>query len=96
MARRQVHTIPPTQDKLFTPPAVKSGYVAKSGPAPDDAAADRAWVQIMEIARKHALIVQAYGGVATLAIPSEQRKAGIREQTLRMELFELETEGWTK
>ncbi len=37
----------------------------------------------MRIAEEHVLIVQAYGGVATLAMPEEQRKANVREQTLR-------------
>jgi hypothetical protein len=61
-----------------------------NGPAPSDADAEKAWDRIMRIAEQHALVVQAYGGVATLAIPAEQRKAGIREQTLRAGLFELE------
>lgn len=65
-------------------------YQPKSGRAPNDAAASRAWEQIMKIAQKHALIVQAYGGVATLAVPEEQRKAGIRNRVLRMDLWELE------
>ncbi len=66
------------------------GYRPTSGQAPSDAAAARAWDEIMRIAERHALIVQAYGGVATLAMPEEQRKAGIRERTLRAGLFELE------
>ncbi len=50
--------------------------------APSDEQAGKAWDRIMEIASKHALIVQAYGGVATLAVPYEQRKAGVREACL--------------
>lgn len=46
----------------------------------------------MEIAARHALIIQAYGGTATLAVPAEQRRAGIRDRVLRMGLFELETQ----
>lgn len=66
-----------------------SGY-QPSRPAPSDEEAGAAWDQIMAIAEKNALIVQAYGGVATLAIPSEQRTAGCRENVLRMGLFDLE------
>lgn len=65
-------------------------YQPKNGKAPSDAAAERAWVEVMRIARANALIVDAYGGVATLATPAEQRKAGLRETVLRMDLFELE------
>jgi hypothetical protein len=67
-------------------------YEPKSGKAPDDATAEQAWTEIMRIAERHALIVDAYGGVATLAVPEEQRKAGLREKVLRMGLFELEAE----
>ncbi|MGH9022589.1 MAG: hypothetical protein ACRDV9_05750 [Acidimicrobiia bacterium] len=67
-----------------------SGYRPTEGKAPSDEEAGAAWDSIMKIAEKNALIVQAYGGVATLAMPSEQRKAGVREQTLRAGLFELE------
>lgn len=70
-------------------------YQAKNGPAPSDEEAAKVWKQIMDLAAPCALIVQAYGGVATLAMPDEQRKAGIRNQTLRMELFELEDEAQT-
>ena len=38
-------------------------------PARPDQECLKAWDQIMAIARDHALIVSAYGGVATLAIP---------------------------
>lgn len=65
-------------------------YVATKGRAPSDQQAEKAWDQIMELARANALIVDAYGGVATLAVPSEQRKAGIRERVLRAHLLELE------
>lgn len=67
-----------------------SGYKPTSGKAPSDKKAEQAWAEIMAIAVHHALIVQAYGGTATLAVPSEQRKAGIRERVLRAGLFELE------
>jgi hypothetical protein len=50
--------------------------------APSDQACDTAWKEIMRIAEAHCLIVQAYGGVATLAIPEEQRKANIRQKCL--------------
>jgi len=66
-----------------------SGY-KPTRKTPTDAAAEKAWVEIMKLAEENALIVQAYGGVATLAMPDEQRKGGIRERTLRMGLFELE------
>ena len=67
-----------------------SGYKPTSGKAPTDKQAEQAWTQIMAIAERNALIVQAYSGTATLAVPVEQRKAGIRERVLRMGLFELE------
>ena len=66
-----------------------SGYRA-TRPTPTDEAAEKAWEKVMEIAEANGLIVQAYGGVATLAVPEEQRKAGIRERVLRAGLFELE------
>jgi len=65
-------------------------YVAKNGPAAGDDTAEEAWDAIMGIARDNGLIVQAYGGVATLAIPREQRSAGVRERVLRMGMWELE------
>jgi hypothetical protein len=52
--------------------------------APSDAAAEQAWDQIMQLAVSHALVVDAAGGVATLAIPREQRAAGLRDVVLRM------------
>ena len=67
-------------------------YQPTSGAPPSDAQTEATWNQIMQLARAHALIVSAYGGVATLAVPAEQRKAGIRNKTLRAELYELESE----
>jgi hypothetical protein len=66
------------------------GYRPTSGVPPGDKAAAEAWIQIMALAEAHALIVQAFGGVATLAMPDEQRKAGIRDRVLRAGLWELE------
>ena len=57
---------------------------------PTDKQAEKAWNEIMKIASENALIVQAFSGTATLALPAEQRKAGIRERVLRSGLFELE------
>jgi hypothetical protein len=51
--------------------------------APSDEACEKAWDQIMAIARDHCLIIQAYGGVATLAIPQEQRRGDCRETVLQ-------------
>lgn len=50
--------------------------------APSDAACVKAWERIMEIASSHALILQAYGGTAILALPTEQRSRGIRQRVL--------------
>jgi hypothetical protein len=50
--------------------------------APLDREADATYERLLKQAEAAGLIVQAFGGVATLAIPSEQRKAGIRQQTL--------------
>mgnify|MGYP000889981721 CR=1 FL=1 len=55
----------------------------KFPPAPSDAACEQAWGQIMKLAEEHCLIVQAYGGVATLAVPEEQRKQGVRAVVLQ-------------
>jgi len=52
--------------------------------APSDAACHAVWSAIMRLAREHCLVVDAAGGVATLAVPEEQRKAGLRERVLRM------------
>jgi hypothetical protein len=67
-----------------------SGTTAKSAPAFVEQAQersdmhhdDKAWKEVMDLATKHALIVQAYGGVAVLFHPEEQRKQGIRARTL--------------
>lgn len=50
--------------------------------APPDAEAEHTYTQVLLRAEAAGLIVQAYGGVATLAIPSEQRKAGLRTNVL--------------
>lgn len=68
-----------------------SGYKPERK-APSDKEAERVYEEIMKRAELAGLIVQAYGGVATIAIPVEQRKAGIRERVLRAGLFELEDE----
>jgi hypothetical protein len=66
-------------------------YRPTNGPAPSDADAEKAWAQIMQIAEANALILRAYGGVATLATPRSQREAdGLRERVLRTGLWELE------
>ena len=54
---------------------------------PTDAQALRAWTEIMHIAEAHALICQACGGTATLALPEEQRRAGIRNRVLRASMM---------
>lgn len=52
--------------------------------APDDARCDAEWKSMMKRAEAFGFIVQAYSGVATLALPREQRKVErMREQTLR-------------
>jgi len=40
------------------------------------------WTRIMAEASEAGLICYAYGGVATLMVPEEQRPAGIRERVL--------------
>jgi hypothetical protein len=55
--------------------------------APSDVVCAEAWKRVMEIARAHALIVQASGGSAVLAVPEVQRMAGLRERTLRAHLM---------
>jgi len=55
----------------------------RTRPALSDEQCEKAWDKIMAIAREHCLVVSAYGGVAQLAIPDEQRKSGLREQVLR-------------
>lgn len=51
--------------------------------APPDAQAEQTYTTLLKQAEAAGLIVQAYGGVATLAIPSEQRKAGVRQTVLQ-------------
>ena len=51
--------------------------------APTDAEAARLWDQCMKLAEQGCLIVYAYGGVATLSMPEEQRKNGVREMVLQ-------------
>lgn len=51
--------------------------------APPDQQCHDAWDRIMQLATKFGLIAQAYGGVATLALPREQRTAGIRDRVLQ-------------
>lgn len=55
--------------------------------APSDAACDVAWAKIMRLAVDHGLVVQAYGGVATLATPGAQREQGVRAQVLRASMM---------
>lgn len=55
-----------------------------SAVVPTDAKAREAWDRIMKIAREHCLVVQAYGGSATLATPEAQREHGIRDKVLMM------------
>lgn len=50
--------------------------------APTDAQASAAWDRIMQIAREHALVIDAAVGVARLATPEAQREAGIRDRIL--------------
>lgn len=50
--------------------------------APPDQECNAAYTRLLREAERYALVVQAYGGVATLAIPEEQRKAGIRGNAL--------------
>lgn len=51
-------------------------------PAPSDVAAERGYEELVKRAAELGLVVGAYGGVATLAIPSEQRKHGLRAAVL--------------
>lgn len=50
----------------------------RRGRAPSDREAMRAWRECMSLAERHALVAQAYGGVAVLMLPEEQRKIGRR------------------
>jgi hypothetical protein len=54
----------------------------KFPPAPSDSKVDGIYERLVKEAGAVGLVTFAYGGVATLAIPSEQRKAGIRGQVL--------------
>jgi len=45
---------------------------------------DRRWQEVMKLAEKYGFIIQAYGGVATLATHEEQKKAGIWEKCQAM------------
>lgn len=74
---------------MGVPVAPVSGYRPERK-APNDDEAEKVWNEILLKAADAGLVVQAYGGVATLAMPDEQRKAGIRERVLRAGLFELE------
>ena len=42
------------------------------------------WDKVMKLAEQYGFIIQAYGGVATLATHEEQKKAGIFEKTQKM------------
>lgn len=77
---------------MTTTAADREGMGARDR-APADTACDEAWDRIMEIARDHALVVQASGGVATLATAHAQREAGLREKVLRMHCMTEPTEG---
>jgi hypothetical protein len=55
----------------------------KFSPALGDALCDVAWDEIMRLAVAHCLVIDASGGIATLAIPREQRSHGVRERVLR-------------
>jgi hypothetical protein len=63
---------------------------AKAGRAPSDEEADEVYARIMNEAAAYALVISAGGGVACIATPRAQRMAGVRNQVLRMGLFELE------
>ncbi|ASN67990.1 hypothetical protein 9F7_68 [uncultured Caudovirales phage] len=45
---------------------------------------EEAYAQIAQIAEKHALIAQAFGGVITVVHPETQRAHGIEEKCLYM------------
>lgn len=66
-------------------------YRPTQGPAPSDEQCAQAWDEIMRIACEHAMIVQAFGGVAVLMVPREQREEeGLRERVLKTHMMELE------
>lgn len=62
---------------------------------PPDDKCNEAYQQIAAIATAHALILEAAGGVMTIAIPEEQRKVeGLREKVLLMHcMIEIEDDG---
>lgn len=49
-----------------------------------DMTREEAYAQIAQIAEKHALIAQAFGGVITVVHPETQRAHGIEEKCLYM------------
>lgn len=59
--------------------------------APTDAEAEAVYERVVSLAAAAGLVVQAYGGVATLATPTEQRRAGLRERTLAAVRLEEQT-----
>jgi hypothetical protein len=52
--------------------------------APPDAEANAAYDTIMDLARRHALISYACGGIAVISTPGAQREAGERKRILDM------------
>lgn len=69
-----------TEDQLH--PTLRSHANKPLRIVPTDEECGAAWDAIMEIAERHCLITMAFGGVACLAVPREQREAGIRENVL--------------
>lgn len=55
--------------------------------APSDADAERVYEEIARRAASAGLVVSAYGGVMVVAIPSEQRKQGVRQTVLDASLL---------
>jgi len=45
---------------------------------------DRKWKEVMKLAECYGFIIQAYGGVATLATHDVQKEQGIFEKTQKM------------
>ena len=73
----------PAKRSVSTPEPVKPPRYDRT--APPDADAEKRYTELLKDAEGYGLIVQAYGGVATIAIPSEQRKhKGLRENVLQM------------
>ena len=50
--------------------------------APLDIDANAAYMRALKIAEDAGLVISAYGGVAVIATPAEQRKSGDRARTL--------------